>query len=75
MLPEAKLKFAHFIKSIFYSIIYYPVSISFIFAIYFSYNDKTNLKKLKPKENISHFSGLNSPKLDLLKISNNSGDI
>ena len=34
-----------------------------------------NLKKLNPKENISLFSGLNSPNPDLLKIYINSGDM
>ena len=48
---------------------------SFISLIYFSGSNKINLKKLNPKENMSLFLGLNSPKPDLLKIYINSGDI
>ena len=59
-------KFADWIKLSFNSINYYPISMSFMSLISFSDNDKTNLKKVNPKENISLFSGLNSPIPDLL---------
>jgi len=68
-------KIAELIKSIFISINYYPISISFMKLIWFSGSIKTHLRKLNPKENISLFSGLNYPIPDLLKIYNNSGDI
>ena len=41
----------------------------------FSYNNKDNLKKVNPVENISLFSGLNYPKPEWEWINNNSGDI
>jgi len=59
-------RFTYWILSSYNSINCYPVSISFIFEIKFSINNKVNLKKVSPIENISLFSGLNSPKPDLL---------
>ncbi len=48
---------------------------SFIPIIFYSFNNKAILKNVKPKENISLFSGINSPKPYPKCNINNSGDI
>ena len=43
--------------------------------IWISYSNNDNLRNVNPAENISLFSGLNSPKPNLEYIASNSGDI